>query len=174
VYAFDVVTSKSGKTSSVFPILRNRRTFAVAETGLPDGIKLDVPGNVYTGTGAGVEVFAPSGKRLGSILIEGGVANLVFADKVLYALNEKRIIAVQLRVPGAKLPYLVWLALLSSCLQGTMTSASFGRMCGKACVQQFASYHVKRAQLIFRGWPINKKSQYVCRYQVLCVLICVN
>jgi gluconolactonase len=104
VYAFDVVTTKSGKSGSFFPTLRNRRTFAVAETGLPDGIKLDVQGNVYTGTGAGVEVFAPSGKRLGSILIEGGVANLVFADKVLYALNEKRIIAVQLKVPGAKLP----------------------------------------------------------------------
>ncbi|WIA11390.1 hypothetical protein OEZ85_011508 [Tetradesmus obliquus] len=104
IYAFDMETAKSGKSGSFFPTLRNRRTFAVAETGLPDGIKLDVQGNVYTGTGAGVEVFAPSGKRLGTVLIEGGVANLVFADKVLYALNEKRIIAVQMRVPGAKLP----------------------------------------------------------------------
>jgi gluconolactonase len=103
VYAFDVVTTKSGKTGSLFPTLRNRRTFAVADAGFPDGIKMDVQGNVYTGTGAGVEVFAPSGKRLGTVLIDGGVANLVFADKVLYALNEKRIIAIWMRVPGAKL-----------------------------------------------------------------------
>jgi gluconolactonase len=91
----------------VLPILRNRRTFAVADAGLPDGVKLDSKGNVYVGTGAGVEVFAASGQRLGTVFIPGGVANLVFGgDKkdVLFALAEKKILGIKMKLPGAELP----------------------------------------------------------------------
>lgn len=35
----------------------NRRVFAYADTGIPDGIQLDTKGNVYAGCGDGVQVM---------------------------------------------------------------------------------------------------------------------
>ena len=43
--------------------LTNRRVFAAADCGIPDGIKVDEVGNVWTGTGEGVAVYSP-GQRL--------------------------------------------------------------------------------------------------------------
>ena len=40
---------------------KNRRVFAYVDTGIADGIQLDAAGNVYAGTGDGVQVgHAPS------------------------------------------------------------------------------------------------------------------
>lgn len=39
--------------------LTNRRVFAAADCGIPDGIKVDEAGNVWTGTGEGVAVYSP-------------------------------------------------------------------------------------------------------------------
>lgn len=41
-------------------LLANQRLFAVADIGAPDGIKVDVGGNVYAGIGDGVAVFSAS------------------------------------------------------------------------------------------------------------------
>lgn len=38
--------------------LANRRVFAAADCGVPDGIKVDEAGNVWTGTGEGVAVYS--------------------------------------------------------------------------------------------------------------------
>lgn len=46
-YAFDV------KIYAGQPFLCNRRLFAMADVGIPDGIKCDVNGNVYSGCGWG-------------------------------------------------------------------------------------------------------------------------
>ena len=40
-------------------LLANRRLFAVADTGVPDGIKVDAEGNVWTGVGDGVACYSP-------------------------------------------------------------------------------------------------------------------
>uniref|UniRef100_A0A383VQH9 SMP-30/Gluconolactonase/LRE-like region domain-containing protein n=1 Tax=Tetradesmus obliquus TaxID=3088 RepID=A0A383VQH9_TETOB len=111
IYSFDVAAPDSsssssnggGGDSSSMPRLQNRRVFAVTQSIKPDGIKVDSNGNVYTGTHDGVEVFAPSGSRLGSIRC-GRVTNLAFVGSTLYCLSEKRIQAVQLKATGAKLP----------------------------------------------------------------------
>jgi sugar lactone lactonase YvrE len=58
---------------------------------------------VYTGVHDGVEVFAPTGTRLGSIRC-GHVTNLAFVGSTLHCLSEKKIQAVQLKATGAKLP----------------------------------------------------------------------
>jgi sugar lactone lactonase YvrE len=50
IYAYDVAPESSGEYFS------NRRVFAYIDTGLADGIKLDSSGNVYCGTGDGVQV----------------------------------------------------------------------------------------------------------------------
>ncbi|CAG8580858.1 12823_t:CDS:1 [Acaulospora colombiana] len=92
IYAFDVNSDKN---------LSNRRVFAVTDVGIPDGIKLDVKGNVYTGTGDGVQVFDSSGTLLGKIIIPNSVANFVFAKNTLVILWETTIYEVNLLIEGA-------------------------------------------------------------------------
>ena len=90
-YAFDIATY-SGQ-----PFLINRRVFAMADTGIPDGIKCDTNGNVYSGCGDGVNVWSPGGVLLGKILIEGGVANFCFGrDGEVFMLNENKLWRTQL------------------------------------------------------------------------------
>ena len=90
-YAFDVI-KKHGQ-----PFLTNRRLFAMADKGVPDGIKCDLGGNVYSGCGDGISVWSPGGVLLGKILIPGGVANFCFCEPgEIMALNETRIWRIQL------------------------------------------------------------------------------
>ncbi|KAF5007603.1 hypothetical protein FDECE_6067 [Fusarium decemcellulare] len=90
-YAFDVATY-SGQ-----PFLINRRLFAMADTGIPDGIKCDTSGNVFSGCGDGVNIWSSGGVLIGKILIEGGVANFCFGAKgQLFMLNEFKIWRAQL------------------------------------------------------------------------------
>ncbi|KAM3511556.1 hypothetical protein MY11210_004774 [Beauveria gryllotalpidicola] len=56
----------------------NRKTFAYADNGVPDGIHCDSKGNVYAGCGDGIHVWNPSGKLLGKIFTDGGAANFQF------------------------------------------------------------------------------------------------
>jgi len=43
--------------------------FAFAAVGIPDGIKCNVYGNVYSGCGDGVEVLEPAGTLIGRIMV---------------------------------------------------------------------------------------------------------
>ncbi|ERT01006.1 hypothetical protein HMPREF1624_02242 [Sporothrix schenckii ATCC 58251] len=86
IYAFDVATYHDQ------PFLVNRRLFAMADTGIPDGIKCDVHGNVYSGCGDGINIWSPSGVLLGKILVAGGTANLCFGrNGELFLLNEHKL-----------------------------------------------------------------------------------
>lgn len=77
--------------------LTNRRLFAFAAAGFPDGIKCDVHGNVYAGCGDGVEVWNPAGSLIGTFLVTGGVANFCFGkDGEMFLCNEQRLWRVQL------------------------------------------------------------------------------
>ncbi|CAG8658057.1 12135_t:CDS:2, partial [Acaulospora morrowiae] len=80
--------------------LSNRRVFAVIDVGVPNGIKLDIRGNVYTRNGDGVQIFSSHGKLLGKIIIPGGVSNIVFARRTLTLLAETSIYEVKLEVEG--------------------------------------------------------------------------
>lgn len=92
-YAFDV------KTYSGQPFLINRRLFAMADVGIPDGIKCDVHGNVYSGCGDGVSIWSPGGVLLAKILVEGGVANFCFGrNGQLFLLNETRLWRAQIAI----------------------------------------------------------------------------
>ncbi|KAG5929999.1 hypothetical protein E4U53_002321 [Claviceps sorghi] len=91
IYAFDVDTS-AGQ-----PFLTNKRLFAMADTGVPDGIKCDVHGNVYTGSGDGLSIWSPGGNLLGKILVEGGVSNFCFGRAgEIFLLNGNRLFRAQL------------------------------------------------------------------------------
>ncbi|CAG8644992.1 14277_t:CDS:1, partial [Dentiscutata heterogama] len=91
IYVFDVNCN----------ILSNRRLIAVVDVGIPDGIKFDLEGNIYTGTGDGVQVFDNSGTLLGKIVIPNGIANLVFVKNTLIMFAETSINYVELKVKGA-------------------------------------------------------------------------
>ena len=71
--------------------------------GFPDGLKVDVHGNLYCGCADGVRVYDPSGAFLGRFAIAGGVANLCFGGvdgTALLALSETRAVVIDMRVAG--------------------------------------------------------------------------
>ncbi|KAL5046544.1 hypothetical protein BDW71DRAFT_181864 [Aspergillus fruticulosus] len=103
IYAFDV------KYYSGAPFLVNRRVFAYADNGIPDGVKTDTEGNVYSGCGDGIHVWSPAGVLLGKILLPDISANLAFAEPgEMFALNEYRL----------------WKVTLSQHVQGTILDQS--------------------------------------------------
>jgi len=84
--------------------LRNGRLFAVVSPGVPDGIKLDANGRVYTSSATGVQVFTPEGDLIGEI-IAPGVANFTFGgpnNDVLFILGDTKIWQAKLQVAGVR------------------------------------------------------------------------
>ena len=78
------------------------------ESGVPDGIKVDTQGNVYSGGPGGLWVIDAKGKKLGRI-IHGGpnTTNMAFggADwKTLYFTSGNFLGAVNLRIAGLPVP----------------------------------------------------------------------
>ncbi|KAE8370394.1 hypothetical protein BDV27DRAFT_140567 [Aspergillus caelatus] len=91
IYAFDLSTYHGE------PFLTNRRLFAMADKGIPNGIKCDLDGNVYSGCGDGISAWSPGGALLGRILIDGEVANFCFGrNGEIFALNAHRLWRAQL------------------------------------------------------------------------------
>ena len=84
-------------TTSRAPFLANRRLFAMAADGAPDGIKCDVYGNVYSGCSDGVEVWNAAGELIGRILIPGGIANFCFGKEgEMFLCNEQKLWRLQM------------------------------------------------------------------------------
>jgi gluconolactonase len=82
--------------------LRNGRLFAVVSPGVPDGIKVDVKGHVYTSSATGVQVFTRDGDLIGEIMAPGG-ANFTFGGPkhdVLFILGDTRIWQAKLKLRG--------------------------------------------------------------------------
>lgn len=78
----------------------------MADTGIPDGIKNDVFGNVYAGCGDGINIWSAGGVLLGKILVENGASNFAFGrNGELLIMNENRLLRAQLSedVKGALL-----------------------------------------------------------------------
>lgn len=67
--------------------LTNRREFATLDVGFHDGIRADVDGNIWCGTGFGgegvdgVHIYAPDGTKIGQVVMPEGTANLCFVGK---------------------------------------------------------------------------------------------
>ena len=65
--------------------------------GIPDGLKIEMMGNVYAGSGDGVNVWNAGGNLVGKILVQGGVANFAFGELgVMFLLNEERLYRIDL------------------------------------------------------------------------------
>jgi gluconolactonase len=82
--------------------LVNDRLFAVVTPGIPDGLKTDSAGRVYSSCTTGVKVYSPQGRLLGEILVPG-TANFCFGGaegNVLFILNDTGIWAATLAARG--------------------------------------------------------------------------
>ena len=72
---------------------------------IPDGMKVDVKGNVYSTGQGGVWVFDKQGKKLGVIATPETPANCGFGDadyKTLYMTARTGLYRIRLQVAGAK------------------------------------------------------------------------
>ena len=54
------------------------RLFANISPGIPDGLRLDTDGNIWTSAGDGVHCYSPEGELLGKIRVPEVVSNLCF------------------------------------------------------------------------------------------------
>ena len=76
----------SGKTHQIRVFNLSRRdgfdpkgqVFCVIDKGVPDGIRCDAAGNIWSSAGDGIQIFAPDGQLLGKILVPETPANLAF------------------------------------------------------------------------------------------------
>jgi gluconolactonase len=78
------------------------------EPGVPDGMKVDVEGNVYCGGAGGIWIMDPAGKKLGRIA-HGAPAttNIAFGGddwKTLYFTSRNHLGAVKVKIPGIPVP----------------------------------------------------------------------
>jgi len=78
------------------------------EPGVPDGMKVDVEGNVYCGGAGGIWILDKQGKKLGRIL-HGAPAttNIAFGGddwKTLYFTSRNHLGAVKVQIPGIPVP----------------------------------------------------------------------
>ncbi|MTH76149.1 SMP-30/gluconolactonase/LRE family protein [Paracoccus aestuariivivens] len=84
-----VAESGSSHNPDVPPVIRvfdvsedgtvgNGRDFAMIDKGLPDGIRCDARGNLWSSAADGVHVFAPDGALLGKVLVPEVVSNICF------------------------------------------------------------------------------------------------
>jgi gluconolactonase len=98
IWAFDVVAGQD---------LANPRVFAVVEPGLPDGIRIDVHGFVYSSSADAVQVYHPDGTRIGRIAVPEKVGNLCFGGSArdeLFICASTSLYRVRLGTRGLQRP----------------------------------------------------------------------
>ncbi|EGE58526.1 UNVERIFIED_ORG: gluconolactonase [Rhizobium esperanzae] len=98
IRAFDVVDGKS---------LANGRVFCHIDNGIPDGIRTDVNGNLWSSAGDGVHCFDPTGKLIGKIRVPQTVANLTFGGtrrNRLFIAATRSVYSVYVATTGAQTP----------------------------------------------------------------------
>ena len=95
--AFDVNPDGTLGNNRVFAEIRSE------ETGNPDGIKVDMEGNVYVSAAGGIWVFSVNGEKLGVIKTPERPANCAWGDadwKSLYLTARTSLYRVKLNIPG--------------------------------------------------------------------------
>ncbi len=61
--------------------LSNGKVFCAIDKGVPDGIRCDAKGRIWSSAGDGVQIFSPNGTLIGKILVPEPPANLCFGGK---------------------------------------------------------------------------------------------
>lgn len=85
----------------------NDRVFATIDQGIPDGIRVDMAGNLWSSAADGVHCFSPEGILLGKILVPQVVANLTFGGprrNRLFITATTSLYAIYTTTTGAQKP----------------------------------------------------------------------
>ena len=101
VRSFDVQPGGEALGGAVFVDLKSDLQ------GNPDGMAIDVFGDLYVTGGGGVRVVTPAGAVLGTIMVPGGVTNCTFGDPdgmALFLTAPPNVYRIRLKVKGAGLP----------------------------------------------------------------------
>jgi gluconolactonase len=86
----------------------NRKVFidmnSDSRPGLPDGMKIDVQGNVWDSGPGGIWIVSPQGKHLGTILTPERLSNLAWGDdgKTLYTTGGTMVTRIRVKVAGLR------------------------------------------------------------------------
>jgi lysophospholipase L1-like esterase len=86
--------------------LANGKVFCVIDNGLPDGIRCDGDGHIWSSAGDGVQIFSPDGSLIGKILVPESPANLCFGGKdfkTLFITARTSLYAINVGVKGRAL-----------------------------------------------------------------------
>lgn len=97
IRAFDVQPDGSLGPGRLF------HKFTQPESGVADGMKVDVEGNVYCTGPGGVHVIDPHGRTLGRLKVPGHSTNLAWGDddwQSLYVTTFNSVYRTRVRVPG--------------------------------------------------------------------------
>ncbi len=84
--------------------ISHARVFAEISPGLPDGFRVDVHGNLFISSEDSVQIYAPSGARIGKIMVPEKVGNLTFGGRdgsELYIVASTSLYRIQTRTRGA-------------------------------------------------------------------------
>lgn len=99
ILAFDVIEGRR---------LGEPRLFRTIDPGAPDGLRVDVEGNVWTSAGDGIHVIAPDGVELGRLLMPEAVANLTFGGpdgRRLFITATSTLWSIEVGIRGAVTPW---------------------------------------------------------------------
>jgi gluconolactonase len=99
ILAFDVVDGRR---------LASPRVFTVIEPGVPDGLRVDVEGNVWTSAGDGIHVLDASGTELGRIVLPQAASNCTFGGpdgRRLFITATSTLWSIVVGVRGAATPW---------------------------------------------------------------------
>jgi gluconolactonase len=102
---YDVAADGSVSNGRVFADVSSEK-----EAGLPDGFKVDSRGNVWSSGPAGIWVFSPAGKHIGTLKMPETPANCNWGDdgKTLYITAVTSVYRIKLSVMGEKPLYQVY------------------------------------------------------------------
>jgi len=87
--------------------LTNGKVFAdlpgPKDKGVPDGMKVDIKGNIYCSGSGGIWIFSPTGKLIDKIAVPQAVTNLAWGGKdykTLYITARQAVYRIDLNIPG--------------------------------------------------------------------------
>ncbi len=100
IAVFDVKPDGTVTNQQLFAELKD-----ASQRGVPDGLKVDVEGNVYSTGPGGVWIFSPDGKLLGKISVPETATNLAWGEsdrKTLYITASKSLYRIRLKIAGVQ------------------------------------------------------------------------
>jgi len=85
--------------------LSGGKVFCTIAPGVPDGIRCDATGRLYSTAGDGIHIFGPDGGKIGKFVVPETPANLAFGGndyKTLFITARTSLYAIRLGVRGAR------------------------------------------------------------------------